>query len=333
MTETAIVTAEVPAAKVNVIATALRRLIEVQRWLNILDVALKVGALMALLAAARYFFLRADIRLVANSARFVDAQAVQDGYTEYGRTVPTVVLDAIYDYELRNLRDLRDAENTTLVELPRSELCARDAAFLEGVFGAGECEKEDEERLGRGAFYERKLVDLALDTPELALTPADVRFALGVMRRSEYRRYRVCVRNVGDFRATDVAINPSTGYQIAPGYSPQNFSLRKDEESIRDFVTEIGYLDAQPRATVDFVSSDAAVDAEAVNQYARPGSEIGSSLPESSCLGKPGATDATFFTVDWQDNPGRPTMLVVVLVFGSIFLVIMSLLFIGKVKQ
>lgn len=274
------------------------------RWATVLDIAVKLGTVIALLAAGRQFLLRADVKLVANSARFVDATTVKAEYELYGLTVPHLVLDVVHLYDRLNLVDLRSATNSTQAELTTTEVCALDVEFVSAVFGADACNPENAVALGRGAYYERKLVydNVRAGKP---LTAEQVKLAHEIMRRSEYRRYRVCVRNIGRHRATGVRIFPSAGYQAAPGYDPADFALRPGEEAVRDFVTAVGYQDGQPRATTDLRSAEGRgtpglPDAEARRK------ELSGSVPKASCLRKAGATEATLFSADWSDNPGRP---------------------------
>jgi len=264
------------------------------RWATVLDVAVKLGTVIALLAAGRQFLLRADVKLVANSARFVDAATVKAEYEVYGLTIPALVVDTVHLYDRRNLTDLRTAENSTQADLTTTEVCALDPGFVTGVFGANACNPENAEPLGRGAFYERKLVhdNLRAGAP---LTVEQVKLAREIMRRSEFRRYRVCVRNIGQNRATGIKVFPAAGYRPAPGWDSGDFALRPDEEAVRDFVSEIGYQEAQPPATRGSRPTEADVK------------DLPDSVPEDSCLRKAGATEATLFGVDWTDNPERPS--------------------------
>ena len=274
------------------------------RWATVLDIAVKLGTVIALLAAGRQFLLRADVKLVANSARFVDAATVKAEYEVYDLAVPHLVIDVANLYDRRNLVDLRTADNSTQAELSTTEVCAADVEFVKAVFGADACNPGKAEPLGRGAYYERKLVydDIRAGKP---LTVEQVKLAYEIMRRSEFRRYRVCVRNIGRHRATSVRIFPSAGYQAAPGYDPGEFALRPGEEAVRDFVTAVGYQEGQPRATTDLRSTDGAGTPGSPEVEARR-SELPDSVPKGSCLRKTGATEATLFSADWSDNPGRP---------------------------
>jgi hypothetical protein len=168
-------------------------------------------------------------------------------------------------------------------------------------------------------------LDLQQNKP---LTANEVRFALALMRRAEYRRYRVCVRNVTDNRATGVSINPSAGYSLAPGFREGTFTLRRHEESLRDYVTAIGYQEGQPRATTDFAGQ---TDGDAKTTPPSQGSE--QKPAQRSCVEKPGATEATYFTVDWQDNPARPSTQTVLLLVGVPTLGIVVLLLFGRIKE
>lgn len=274
------------------------------RWATVLDIAVKLGTVIALLVAGRQFLLRADVKLVANSARFVDAATVKAEYEVYDLPVPHLVIDVAHLYDRRNLVDLRMAENSTQADLTTTEVCAADVEFVNGVFGAEACNPENARPLGRGAFYERRLVydDIRAGKP---LTVEQVKLAHEIMRRSEFRRYRVCVRNLGSHRATGVRIFPAAGYQAAPGYDPGEFALRPGEEAVRDFVTAVGYQEGQPRATTDLRSTDGAGTPGSPDVEARR-NELPDSVPKGSCLRKTGATEATLFSADWRDNPGRP---------------------------
>ncbi|MDQ3756981.1 MAG: hypothetical protein M3394_03940 [Actinomycetota bacterium] len=300
-----------------------------RRWAAVLDIAIKIGTVVALLAAGYQYLLRTQVELVVNSARLLDPVTVQEEYKAYGQTVPPLVIDAVHAYVRDNLQDLAEAANSTVEKLPKSGLCATDAGFVEAVAGTGACEPGNTRALTK--FYERKLLhdNFRAGRP---LPPDQVRHALALLRRSEYRRYRACVRNVGSYHATDVEIFPSAGYKAAAGYDGPAFSLRPGEESVRDFVTEVGYLDGQPPATyqpephggggtttsatsttvapADTTSTAETPAGTTATTYA-PGAKeriekLDDSVPAGSCLRKPGATDATFFSVDWKDNPERP---------------------------
>lgn len=309
-------------------SAAVRRVWEyvssAERWATVLDIAVKLGTVIALLAAGRQFLLRADVKLVANSTRFVDAATVKSEYELYGLTVPQMVFDTVHLYDRLNLVDLRSTDNSTQGELTTTEVCALDAEFVAAVFGTDACNPEHTKALGRGAYYERKLVydNVRAGRP---LTAEQLRFALEVMRRSEYRRYRVCVRNVGHHRATGVRVFPAAGYQSAPGFDSGDFALRPGEEAVRDFVTAVGYQDGQPRATTDLRSTEGSGTPAVSGAEARR-KELSGSVPKGSCLRKTGATEATLFSADWSDNPGRPDSTTVGL--GFVFVAgLLSLLF------
>lgn len=125
------------------------------------------------------------------------------------------------------------------------ELCSIDPAFVNEVFGEQGDWVAHAEEDGDGGddidgepYYKRALVRLALED-ESRMAPTDVRRAFTLMHRSRYRRYRVCVRNIGSHRASGVEIQPAAGYTIASGFSPEPFALRPGRELIRDFVSPL----------------------------------------------------------------------------------------------
>ena len=300
------------------------------RWATVLDIAIKVGTVVALGAAGYHYLLRTDVVLVVNSSRMLDSATVQKEYSAYGDTVPHLVIEAVQSYVKENLDDLRIASNESASLLSKADLCAADADFVRAVSSRSACEPTNDRALTK--YYERKLIhdNLRAGKP---LTVEQVRRAFAILRRSEYRRYRACVRNVGRHPATDVEIFPAAGYKAADGFDGPAFSLRPGEESVRDFVTEVGYLDGQPPAIDEpstTTTSTTVPPSGTTSTTFAPGAEqripnLSSSIPEGSCLRKPGAADRTFFTVDWTDNPARPSASQVgwgVLVIGVLLLVL-----------
>ncbi len=226
------------------------------RW----DTAVLLGAVLALVVAAWPRAISTDVVLVSNSPRFVDAKALAARYGDYDQEVPASVLDAVFEYERRNNPDLVRGDNSTRNEIPVQELCdakTGDPKLVRAVFqrpGEPDVCGPDGTGLGRQTYYERALLkrQIGAETP---LSPEQLTFDLARMEQSEYRRYRGCVRNVGSFAAADVRVNPSPGYLPAPGYPGEPFTLKPGEESVRDFVTQTGYLNAQPPATLATVDT------------------------------------------------------------------------------
>ncbi len=114
------------------------------------------------------------------------------------------------------------------------------------------------------------------------------------------------MRNVGSFAASDVRVNPSAGYLPAPGYPGEPFTLKPGEESVRDFVTQTGYLNAQPPATLATVdTSKQAVPTDSrQRELTDKVEQARTEAPANTCLRREGPTNATAFTVSWKADPG-----------------------------
>jgi hypothetical protein len=182
---------------------------------TIADVLFKLTALVVALAAANFFFYRAEVELDTRVQAFIDISAVRASYAAEDRPVPVLLAEVAEEYNRRNRADLRmGGHNSTRRELPGAELCRRMAGLVEDVFPKADCSQSVVE-LGRGRYYERLLLARGANQRPPLRAPR-LRDALKRLASAEYLKARCSAENVGNAKATDVRIRPSEGF-VRPG--------------------------------------------------------------------------------------------------------------------
>ena len=284
----------------------LSQILDLKRLNSIAAIAVAVATILAFLFAGQLILARTDLRLVVNSQRFIDPDAVRAHYRELGQSLPPeLVVEAVYAYNEQNQADLKGGPNSSTTVLPVKDICSDPTlrAFVASVYTASSADQQPKlgkscdggDTIGKGRYYERYLLKLDADTG-YPLDAAQIRTALTVLYRSDYRRYRLCVRNIGGSRASDVRIAPSAGYQRAPNFSDPPNAMAPGDEVLVDYDSAAGDSGALPDATHGAAGAPAKQDG------------LPNGIPASSCLRRPGVTENTAFLVDWNSK-GRNSVL------------------------
>ena len=222
----------------------------IQKLSSVADLLFKFTALVAALAAANFFYFQPDVRLRTTAQAFVDEVALSKAYAAAGERIPPVVEEAASEYNRLNAIDLKTGKNSTVGQLPASELCERMPARIQQIYPKADCSAETVS-LGRGRTYERLLLDLN-DRSGRDLGPRRLREAISRMYKAEYRRARCQLTNEGSAKAENVRI------RISEGFSPRSasgandpFFLREGEGTHRLFETARGDYEPQPSLEFD----------------------------------------------------------------------------------
>jgi hypothetical protein len=209
------------------------------------DLAVRVAAVVAAVGVVAYFVLRPDVRLTTHMQPFIDVAALDKIYDTQGGTTPALVRNVAVTYNDRNTSDLETGKNATLHEIPVHELCAANAEVVEAVFAGTDCTNAPP-RIGRNRYYERLLVQRAVDTaplasPEqLAVTTAELQTAITNLQATEYLRARVTIENRGLGKAVKTTIRVSNGFAPLPNVVNDPFVLGPHDTIDRFFETSRG---------------------------------------------------------------------------------------------
>lgn len=303
------------------------RLGELERWKVFLDLALKAAAIFALAASGYHFLLTTNVVAGASSQRLVDRALLVQRYQEAGDEPPAAVLEVVDTYNKTNLRDLAKGANSSLGLVTQQELCedpveaatkeqrADHREDVEDIVGSSYCERPGDPVEERGPYYARLLAEAALTGSEPELTKGQAKRAIDEIEGSVFRRYRVCVRNVGDYRATDVRVTGAAGYRPLVAGSEAGVTLDGNDETIIDFESEHGFLNALPPAlnsisattttlpsgtpttTPTTAADPSATTTTGTVELLAPDGTVEFEVPDTSCLAGTGVEIGSDFTV------------------------------------